>query len=91
MSITTRRKIVIDPVCEMDVVTTTAPFISYSGRRLYHFCSHRCKMEFDLAPTFHLDRSARPDLEERHRRGRGSGRRLENRRRSLRLRSPLTA
>jgi YHS domain-containing protein len=86
-----RRRIVVDPVCEMDVVTSLAPCVSYSGRRLYYFCSPRCKMEFDLAPTFHLDRVSRRDLEARHRADRAPGRRGENRRRSLRLRTPLPA
>lgn len=86
-----QRRIVVDPVCDMDVVTKAAPCASRSGRRLYHFCSPRCKMEFDLAPTFHLDRAARRDLEARHRGARKPGRRSGNRRRSIRLRSLLPA
>ncbi|MBV9080280.1 MAG: YHS domain-containing protein, partial [Elusimicrobia bacterium] len=37
---------VVDPVCEMDVLAAKAPCVSYSGRRVYHFCSPRCKLEF---------------------------------------------
>ena len=88
-----RRQIVIDPVCEMDVRTATAPCVSYSGRRIYFFCSPRCKLEFDLSPTFHLDRLSRTQAEARRRlvEGRTPGRRHGNRRRSLRLRNLLPA
>ena len=88
-----RRRIVVDPVCEMDVMSATAPCISYSGRRIYYFCSPRCKQEFDLSPTFHLDRLARTAAESRRRLvdGRRPGRRHGNRRRSSRLHTLLPA
>jgi YHS domain-containing protein len=88
-----RRRIVVDPVCEMDVLSAVAPCISYSGRRIYYFCSPRCKQEFDLSPTFHLDRLARTAAETRRRLvdGRKPGRRHENRRRSMRLRTAMPA
>lgn len=84
-----RRRIVVDPVCEMDVLSAKAPCISYSGRRIYYFCSPRCKQEFDLSPTFHLDRLARTAAESRRRlvEGRQPGRRNSNRRRLMAGRS----
>ncbi len=84
------RRIVVDPVCGMDVYAAKAPFISYSGRRIYYFCSVRCKQEFDLAPQYHLDRLSgyerRVASEDRR-----AHRRLENRRRSVRFSTPLPA
>lgn len=76
------RKIVIDPVCEMDVVAATSPGISYSGRRVYYFCSIPCKQAFDQDPEHYIQKIARAAIESRHRKvdGRSSGRRETRRR-----------
>lgn len=76
------RRIVIDPVCEMDVVAMTAPGISYSGRRIYYFCSMPCKQAFDQDPEHYIQRIARAAVEARHRNdeGRTKGRRVVRRR-----------
>jgi YHS domain-containing protein len=69
----------------MDVVAARAPGLSYSGRRVYHFCSIPCKQRFDANPDYFVEKMARAQIEERHRYGKSPGRRAEQRRRLPRL------
>ena len=76
------RKIVVDPVCEMDVKVAQSPGVSFSGRRTYYFCSMQCKQEFDRDPEFYVRKIARAAVESRNREGLGKskGRRALHRR-----------
>lgn len=40
-----------DPVCGMDVDETSAAGRSEYNGAVFHFCSNRCKAEFDKSPA----------------------------------------
>ena len=44
----------IDPVCDMEVDTETAQFISEYQGETYYFCSPGCKRDFDSNPRQYL-------------------------------------
>ncbi|TFH01773.1 MAG: heavy metal translocating P-type ATPase, partial [Candidatus Thorarchaeota archaeon] len=51
--------IAIDPICKMDVDTTTANLLSdYEGKR-YYFCAPNCKQTFDEDPATYKDQDFR--------------------------------
>ena len=43
--------IVKDPVCLMDVDTESTPWTARIGEREYFFCSDKCRLEFESAPS----------------------------------------
>ncbi len=45
---------VIDPVCGMEVDTATAQYKTVYKGRIYYFCSHQCKVEFERNPEYYL-------------------------------------
>ncbi len=47
----TKQDIVIDPVCGMDVIATKSKYRSTYKGKTYHFCSLKCKKEFDKNPS----------------------------------------
>ncbi len=47
----TKQDIVIDPVCGMDVVAKKSKYSSAYKGKTYHFCSLKCKREFDKNPS----------------------------------------
>lgn len=50
-----RSKPAIDPVCGMEVDTTSPPGGSYEhGGITYYFCGRGCRLEFEEAPTGYL-------------------------------------
>ena len=44
----------IDPVCGMEVDTSTAQYKTVYKGRIYYFCSHQCKVEFEKNPEYYL-------------------------------------
>ncbi len=47
-----------DPVCGMDVETTTAAGRTEHKGQTYYFCSSHCKAKFDIDPEQYLGKSA---------------------------------
>ena len=47
-----------DPVCGMDVESTTAAGRSDYKGEAYYFCGSKCKEKFDLSPEQYLGKSA---------------------------------
>lgn len=43
-----------DPVCGMEIETGTSAGKTQFGEWLYHFCSARCKEDFDKDPLKYL-------------------------------------
>ncbi|MBE0526210.1 MAG: HAD-IC family P-type ATPase, partial [Candidatus Thorarchaeota archaeon] len=57
--IETAPKIAIDPICKMDVDTTTATLVSdYNGKK-YYFCAQYCKDTFEANPEQYEDKDFR--------------------------------
>jgi Cu+-exporting ATPase len=50
--------VVKDPVCGMDVDTTTAAGHTEHEGQTYHFCGTMCKEKFDRNPAQYLAKSA---------------------------------
>lgn len=50
--------VVKDPVCGMQVASSTAPATSDYRDKTYYFCSRACKEAFDKAPDKYASRSA---------------------------------
>ncbi len=44
----------VDPVCGMEVDTATAQYKTVYKGRIYYFCSHQCKVEFEKNPEYYL-------------------------------------
>ena len=42
--------VAVDPVCGMDVDTSTATFVSEHDGVTYYFCGRGCKLDFDEDP-----------------------------------------
>ncbi len=45
----------IDPVCGMEVDPGAAKYKTIYKGRVYYFCSHMCKVEFERRPEFYLE------------------------------------
>jgi Cu+-exporting ATPase len=52
-------KIAIDPICKMDVDTSTATLMSEYDGKLYYFCNPYCKETFDANPEEYKDKDTR--------------------------------
>ncbi len=49
---------VIDPVCGMDIETTTAAGRTEHDGQMYYFCGSECQEKFDLHPEQYVGKSA---------------------------------
>ncbi|MEB3779682.1 MAG: YHS domain-containing protein [Desulfurococcales archaeon] len=45
----------VDPVCGMEVDPSTAKFKTLYKGKVYYFCSHACKVEFEKRPDYYLE------------------------------------
>ena len=52
-------KIAIDPICKMDVDTSTANLMSEYNGKMYYFCNPYCKDTFDTNPEEWKDKDHR--------------------------------
>ena len=51
---------VIDPVCQMTVLTATAQYVSEIDGHTYYFCCSGCKLKFDADPVVYHEHVASP-------------------------------
>ena len=49
-------KLVIDPVCGMEVDPATSDITSVYNYKSYHFCTPLCKITFDLEPEKYVSK-----------------------------------
>ncbi len=47
-------KIVVDPVCGMDVALGKTPFVSHYKGKGYYFCAEACRKTFEKDPNKYL-------------------------------------
>jgi Cu+-exporting ATPase len=52
-------EVAIDPICKMDVVTSTATLVSEYEGKMYFFCNPYCKETFDKNPEDYKDQDFR--------------------------------
>jgi YHS domain-containing protein len=52
-------EVAVDPICKMDVNTSTATLMSEYNGKLYYFCSQHCKETFDANPEEYKNKDFR--------------------------------